>query len=473
MPSRLKSLMSIVALAGACAGGTACAAPVPATAAAAAAAAPTVSACAFPSPPAGHGAIYTDLVTAPVGAWVTVYGAGFGTAGTVTLGGTPQTVVTYGPSCVIFQVSGAGGELQVGPKAAGHVAVHKGRVLEAKPSSLRGVWSDARPGDVVYLRGGEYRSQYGEGDWYQDSTLETYKQARPTQPIALVGYPGEKPVILPLPDSRHSVIALGDGNSRQRRASNLVFANLAITGTGDCMFGGGDTTDGYGGPDETGATNIRVVNTVCTITDATNNTMTGMIATQGDGWKILGNVFHDPPNRAVIKNNHAIYIQGGADDVEVAYNQLVNLHVGHVIQIHQDGKAKLYENIHIHDNLLEAKVNTDMRGISVVEVDDASTVVIERNVLRNLGADFSGIAVYRGKVLILDNQFYGIRAQAISANGQRGGTLSIVASGNRFETVEGYPAVGAENGATMKDVRLANNRYCNTKALEPDPRPCQ
>jgi hypothetical protein len=465
--------MSIVAMAGGCAGGTACAAPVPATAAAVAAAAPTVSACAFPSPPAGHGAIYTDLVTAPVGAWVTVYGAGFGTAGTVTLGGTPQAVVTYGPSCVIFQVSGAGGELQVGPKAAGHVAVHKGRVLEAKPSSLRGVWSDARPGDVVYLRGGEYRSQYGEGDWYQDSTLETYKQARPAQPIALVGYPGEKPVILPLPGSQHSVIALGDGNSRQRRASNLVFANLAITGTGDCMFGGGDTTDGYGGPDETGATNIRVVNTVCTITDATNNTMTGMIATQGDGWKILGNVFHDPPNRAVIKNNHAIYIQGGADDVEVAYNQLVNLHVGHVIQIHQDGKAKLYENIHIHDNLLEAKVNTDMRGISVVEVDDASTVVIERNVLRNLGADFSGIAVYRGKVLILDNQFYGIRAQAISANGQRGGTLSIVASGNRFETVEGYPAVGAENGATMKDVRLANNRYCNTKALEPDPRPCQ
>ena len=440
---------------------------------AAPAATPAVTGCAFPSPPAAHGAIYTDLVTAPVGAWVTVYGSGFGATGDVTLGGTPQTVVAYGPACVIFKVSGAGGDLQVGSKAAGRVDVHNGRVLEAKPASLRGVWSGARPGDVIYLRGGTYQSQYGEGDWYMDSTLETYKQARPTQPIALVGYPGEKPVILSLPDSRHSVIALGDGNSRQRRASHLVFANLGITGTGDCIFGGGDTTDGYGGPDETGATNIRVVNTICTITDAESNTMTGMIATQGDGWKILGNVFHDPPNRAVIKNNHAIYIQGGADNVEVAYNQLVNLHMGHVIQIHQDGKAKLYENLHIHDNLLEARNNTDMRGISVVEVDDASTVVIERNILRNLGADFSAVAVYRGRVQILDNQFYGIRAQIISANGQRGGTLSIVASGNRFETVEGYPAVGAENGTSMKDVRLANNRYCNTKPLEPAPRPCQ
>jgi len=436
--------------------------------------APKPAACAFPSPPAARGAIYTDLVVAPVGAWVTVYGSGFGASGDVTLGGTAQTALLYSPTCVIFEVSGTGGDLKVGGKAAGQIEVHAGRVLEAKPSNLRGVWDGARAGDVIYLRGGNYQSQYGEGDWYQDSTLETYKQGRPTQPIALVGYPGEKAQFLPLPDSRHSVIALGDANSHQRRASNLVFANLAITGTGDCIFGGGDTTDGYGGPDETGATNIRIVNTVCTITDATNNTMTGMFATQGDGWKILGNTFHDPPNRAVIKNNHAIYIQGGADNVEVAYNQLVNLHVGHTIQIHQDGKAKLYENIHIHDNLLEAKLNTDMRGISVVEVDDASTVVIERNILRNLGADFSGVAVYRGKVLILDNQFFGIRAQAISANGQRGGTLSIVASGNRFETVEGYPAVGAENGASMKDVKLANNRYCgNTKALEADARPCQ
>ena len=468
MPSRMKFLITTGLLAG-----LAIAQPAAAAATVPAAGGPKPAACAFPSPPAARGAIYTDLVVAPVGAWVTVYGSGFGASGEVTLGGAPQEVLTYGPSCVIFTVSGPGGDLKVGPKAAGKLEVNPGRVLEAKPSSLRSVWSGAKPGDVIYLRAGNYQSQSGEGDWYQDATLETYKQGRPAQPIALVGYPGEKPMILPLPDSRHSVIALGDGNSHQRRASNLVFANLSITGTGDCIFGGGDTTDGYGGPDETGATNIRIVNTVCTITDATSNTMTGMFATQGDGWKILGNTFHDPPNREVIKNNHAIYIQGGADNVEVAYNQLVNLHVGHVIQIHQDGKAKLYENIHIHDNLLEAKVNTDMRGISVVEVDDASSVVIERNVFRNLGADFSGIAVYRGKVLILDNQFYGIRAQAISANGQRGGTLSIVASGNRFETVQGYPAVGAENGASMKDVKLANNSYCGIKELEPDPSPCK
>jgi hypothetical protein len=465
MPSRMKLLVVFVAVALATACESVDAAPPTQ--------APKPAACAYPAPPAAHGAIYTDLVTAPAGAWVTVYGAGFGGGGEVTLGGTPQTVITHGPACVIFQVSGPGGALAVGGKAAGNVAVHAGRVLEAKPSNLRGVWGGAKPGDVIYLRAGNYQSNYGEGDWYQDATLETYKHGKPGQPIALVGYPGEMPVIMQTPGATHSVIALGDGNARQRRAAHLVFANFSILGRGDCIFGGGDTTDGYGGPDETGGTNVRVVNLNCRITDAESNTMTGMIATQGDGWQIIGNTFIDPPNRAVIKNNHAIYIQGGADNVEVAYNQLVNLHMGHVIQIHQDGKAKLYENIHIHDNHLEAKNNTDMRGISVVEVDDASSVIIERNVLKNLGADFSGIAVYRGKVLVLDNQFFGIRAQALSANGQRGGKLSIVASGNRFETVSGYPAVGAENGASMDDVKLTGNRYCSVKAQESGAKPCQ
>jgi len=440
---------------------------------AAAAAPPKVSGCAFPAPPAAQGAIYTDLASAPVGAWVTVYGGGFGDAGEVKLGDAVQTVLSYSAKCVVFQVSGTGGALLVGGKSAGHLAVHAGRVIETKPSGLRGAWSSARPGDVVYLHGGTYQSVYGDGDWYNDSTLETYKQGKAGQPIAMLSYPGEVATLTSIPDSSHSVIALGDQNYHQRRAAHLVFANLNILGKGDCIYGGGDTTDPAGGPEESGATNIRIVNITCKITDAESNTMTGMIALQGDGWKILGSTFIDPPNRAVIKNNHAIYIQGGADDVEIAWNQLTNLHVGHVIQVHQDGRPFLYQNIYIHDNLLEGHVNTDMRGISVVNVDDASTVLIEHNLLRNLGQDFSGVVVYRGRVIIRDNAFYGIRANVINANGQQGGSLSIIASGNRFETVKGYKAVGAENGATMADVQLSGNRYCGQPAQETGSKPCQ
>jgi hypothetical protein len=240
-----------------------------------------------------------------------------------------------------------------------------------------------------------------------------------------------------------------------------------------CVGGGGDSSDSRGGPDESGAFGMRLVNLQCQLTRATGNTMTGMISLQGDGWKILGNTFVDPINREIINNNHAIYIQGGADDVEVAYNRLVNLHMGHVIQVHQDGKPKLYERVSIHDNLLEAQHPGDMRGINVANVDDSSTFTIERNTLRNLGQDFSGIAIYRGQAIVKDNLFFKVRAPNIVANGHAGGSRRIIASGNRFETVQGYKAIDAENGATLDDVKLSNNRYCGVAAQESGAKPCK
>lgn len=415
--------------------------------------------------------VYIDLSSAPVGARVTVYGAGFQPAGEVTLGGTKQTVLERTGERILFTVSGAGGELRVGDRAVGMLPVHPGRVLEATPSRLRGVWASARPGDVVYLRGGDYRSIAGEGDWAMDSTLETFKQGTATRPIALVGYPGERAVVQQYQPRAHSPIALGDG--QRRRAAHLTFANFVVVGEDACISGGGDTSNPRGGPDESGAVHIRVVGLRCELTNAEGNTMTGMISVQGDGWQILGNTFVDPPNRQIINNNHAVYLQGGADDVEVAYNRFVGLRMGHVIQVHQDGVGKLYERISIHDNLLQGLRSGDMRGINVANVDDGSSVSIERNILRNLGQDFSGIAIYRGSVSVRDNLFYGVRAPNILLNGQAGGSRRIVASGNRFQTVGGYRAVQTANGASLAEVELAGNHYCGMAAEERGARPCK
>ena len=211
---------------------------------------------------------------------------------------------------------------------------------------------------------------------------------------------------------------------------------------------------------------MRVVGNTCSINDANANTMGGMIGLQGDGWKVLGNTFVNPPNRVIIKNNHAVYIQNGADDVEIAYNNLVNLRMGHVIQVHQDGTPMRYSNIWIHDNLIESAQNTDTRGITVSNVDNESTVLIERNVLRNLGQNFSAISVYKGNVTIKDNRTYAIRAPVIAINASEGGNRSVIATGNRLEPLRGYAAIELY-GRPATEITLSGNAYCG---VAPHPR---
>ena len=408
-----------------------------------------------PSQPLGF---YTDVVTAPVGAWVTAYGTGFGTSGTVTLGGTTQVIRSYSATKVVFTVSGSGGALMVGGKSLGNFAVHSGRLLEATSANFGTIWDSVMPGDVIYLRAGTYNQTYGEGTWYQDCTLETYKDGTATQPIAILGYPGE--TVTWRNAGRHSPICLGDANHAGQKASWLTFADFNITGDATCIDGGGDTTIPAGGPDETGATNIRIVGLRCEITDTSDNTMTGMISIQGDGAKILGNTFINNPNRVIINNNHGIYIQNGADDVEVAYNIMDGLRMGHVIQIHQDGTPKLYERLNVHDNHLQGLQYGDMRGISVVNIADASTITIERNVFRHQGQGGWGcINLYRGQITVNDNDCRDSEG-GINVNGGYSGSRRVTGSGNAICPIAGYSAIGVEGGASLGDITLTGLLAC-------------
>jgi hypothetical protein len=337
--------------------------------------------------------------------------------------------------------------------------VHAGRVLEATPATFGIVWETVQPGDVLYLKAGSYAEVYGEGDWYQDCTLETYRQGSEMRPIAVVGYPGESVVWHNA--GRHSPICLGDANSSGRHAAWLTFANFDITADTTCIDFGGDTTDPTGGPDETGATNIRVVGLRCEITDTSENTETGMISIQGDGAKILGNRFVNDPAREVINNNHGIYIQNGADDVEVAYNILDGLRMGHVVQVHQDGAPKLYERISLHDNHFEGRAYGDMRGISIVNVADASKVEIARNTFRHQGQDGWGcINIYRGNVTVEANDCRDSQG-GVNLNGGYEGERAVTLNGNAICPVSGYPAIGIENGASAAEYALSDAVTCD------------
>ena len=78
--------------------------------------------------------------------------------------------------------------------------------------------------------------------------------------------------------------------------------------------------------------------------------MTGLMSSiGGDGWKVLGSRFSNNAP-APINNNHAIYVNVGADDIELAWNRFSNMRMGHVIQVYTDGPNRVYANIDIHDN---------------------------------------------------------------------------------------------------------------------------
>lgn len=388
-----------------------------------------------PTLPAG---VYSDLVSAPVGAYVTVYGIDSSVSSwPIHSHGNGKTVVRVPVSAPALTVDG-----QAIP-----VTVNAGRVIEATTSDLAAKFDAIQPGDVIYLHAGTYSGKYDTNGW-NEANFVLFTSGTAALPMAVVAYPGETVTIDntdPSGGGRPN-FQLGDG---ARKGSYFTIAGLNLLARADTIYGGGITSDSS--TPESGAAHVRVVGCTHTLTDATANTMTGIVSLQGDDWKVLGNTFHDPSNRVIINNNHGIYVQNGADDVEIAYNNLSSLHMGHTIQVHQDGTPMLYTNVWIHDNVIQGGSIDDQRGMTVSNVDTASTVTIERNTIRNVGQDFGGVTVYRGLVEVRNNVFENINGPGIQANGGGGGggTRTITESGNTFTNV--IADYSAENGASLSD----------------------
>lgn len=372
---------------------------------------------------------------------MTVYGIDAATAS--------WPVVRHGSGRTVVKVPKAAGPLTVG----GHpvaVRVRKGRVVVVDPSSLRAAVTGMRPGDTIYLRGGTYSGHYDNAGWNESNIVLDHGGTQ-AQPIALVAYPGAHPKLVNTgADSGgrpNFYLSAGPG----RLGSWVTIAGLTMIAEPAAIYGGGNTADSS--TPESGAAHVRVVGCHMTITDAQSNTATGIVSIQGDDWQVLGNTFVDPKHRAIINNNHGIYVQNGADDVEIADNTLVGLHLGHTIQIHQDGTPMLYSNIWIHHNRISGQQVDDQRGITVSNVADASTVVIEHNTISRVGQGFGAVTVYRGQVRIVRNTISSVNGPAIMLNGAIGGRRSVVYGANKISGVDG--TVVAVNGASRSEARKA------------------
>ncbi len=445
-----------------------------------------------PSPPVppptqsnGSHLFYSDLESGPntggqdgKGVFVTLRGKGFGDArGSkgVTIGsGAADRYLTWSDTRIVFQLGAAAKTGTIVVNGDGGAVsnplpftVRPGPIYFVTPGgtgagdynapmSPAAAYAAIIPGATFYFRGGSYPNQYGQLGWSDFSfVIGAAKRGTATNPVAFVGYPNETADF-----SGHGTFGLRDSN--ESLGDYLTIANLRMRCVTQCI-GGGANTNAFAEVAKSGAKGIRLVDNIMS-SNYTWNTQTGLVSIGADGWRVYGNELKDTGTTPPINNNHAIYVQVGSSDVDIGWNSLHDLRMGHLIQIHTD-TAFLYENVRIHDNLLTAAKPEDSRGINVGRTLAGSNGSIYNNVLRNLGQDFSGIALYSGTWNIFNNTFYAINASTglVWLNSSVGKPRAVIAN-NIFYSDGKSPYIGLVDGTAADQVSLTNNLYFNAGA---------
>jgi IPT/TIG domain len=425
---------------------------------------------------------YSDLDSGPEaggqdgnGVFVTLRGSGFGAVqGTKTVtvgGGAAARYLEWSNTRIVFQLGSTAktGSIVISGDA-GLVSnplpftVRSGPIYfvmpggtgtgtYAAPMSPTAAYAAITPGATFYFRGGSYTAQYGQLGWSEHSfVIGASKRGTPGNPVAFIGYPGETADF-----SQKGVFGLRD--SSESMGDYLTIANLRMHCESQCVSGGANT-NAYAEVAKSGAKGVRLIGNVMSAS-YTWNTQTGLVSIGNDGWRMYGNELKDTGTTPPINNNHAIYIQVGASDVDVGWNYLHDLRMGHLIQVHTD-TAFRYDNVRIHDNVLTAANTSDSRGINVGRTLDTSSGSIYNNVLSNLGQDFSAIAIYSGSWNIFNNTLYNIKASSgmIWLSGSIASPRASIVN-NIFVSDGTSPYLGLVSGTKWSQVTLTNNLYFN------------
>ena len=315
--------------------------------------------------------------------------------------------------------------------------------LSSAASAIRGNNQD----DIVYFRGGTYTTRVGTTTWGNDDFTFGSRESG----TAWIAYPNE-------------IVNVGDWRfyDGQGRADNVTIAGFYATGGDDVFFSGYGGT--AGSANEPGPVNTRIIGNDITTTYG-GNTQTGAVQTTGDGFRMLGNYVHDNGGNTIYNNNHSVYIQLGADDVEVAYNRFYNERLGHVIQVHTDGPMRQYDNVRIHSNVLQRGPNGNSRGTNVSGTTASSTIDIYNNVFDSIGQDFSVHISYTGTTRFFNNTILeGNGSNSFDGLVRMRGSSGSLDVRNNIIGDDGNSSsyVSAEGGASMgSNVTVDSNVYFN------------
>ena len=367
---------------------------------------------------------YSDLTSAPAGAYVTFWGRGFGQpqgSSTITLGGSDLEVVSWADRMIVIRVpaGAASGSVVVhtseGDSPGVSLRVHQGNLYFVSPSGDDGAaGSEASPfrsatrgrdavspGDVLYLRAGTWA---GEDQFEAALALYDLPSGTADRPVALVGYPGETAVIGD--NSTLRGIHLYHGDNRDSPLDYLTISRLTIRGS--CVgvtIVSGNSHGRLVGNEFTGA------NSVCD--DAAIS-----VTTTATDWKFLGNWIHGNGGN---KLQHGIYLGGFGtnSDIEIAWNRIEDQRGGRGIQIYGHLGGDRVQDVAIHDNEI---YDIDRDGLLLGQTDADTLEIANIRIFNNL---FSGAGRCTGHAIRVGNRTatgISISHNTLSDNG--GGTQS-------------------------------------------------
>ena len=427
---------------------------------------------------------YSDLNSGPntggennQGVYVTISGNNFGAtrgSGYVTVGGGQVTnYPVWTNTKIVFQLGAAtaSGNIVVisgtGESSNGlPFTVRAGRIFFVSPTgtgsgnvtspmSPYNVTNNIQAGDTYYFRAGAYSGTFSGTGWTNANfVFGASQRGTPASPVALVGYPGEVATLVAPAGSNNIALANGDANASASNASAyMTFANFTIVGGENCISGGG-----FYSYAKSGAPGVRVVNNILSAT-YTGNTMSGLIVFQADHWRIWGNEIKDTGTTPPINNNHAIYVTVASSDVDIGWNYLHNLRMGHVIQVHTDAGGTpgcyTFTDVRIHDNVITATNIDDSRGINFGHTCSDSYGAVYNNILYHLGQSFSAIAAYTGTWKVYNNTLYDIHSDPMVWVTEAG----IIEAKNNVFYSNGTGGYIGPAGTSWSQLTLSNNLY--------------
>lgn len=309
--------------------------------------------------------LYTDIVTGPNtggegnnGAYLTIFGNGFGASGTVTINGIAaasvkqwtDTKITVQPGSAVtsgaIKVTSGGGDSNTDQT----FTVVPGKIFFvsltgndstcvagdiARPCrNIQNTFnrSDFGPGDHIVVRGGNWSDEYTR---YGSFFSVVDKSGTAAAPMVIMGYPTETVTLVRTTQDR--------GIHSWNTAGHFVIANFHL----DARQWG--VSIGL----TPGTVDVRVVNNeVFNFYEDSG----GAAAIDGSGkqYRIFGNHVHDNGGS---KLYHGLYFDsrdttnGGPDDIEIAYNHIHHQTGGRGIQIYGDTGTPI-KNVRIHHNLI-------------------------------------------------------------------------------------------------------------------------
>lgn len=422
---------------------------------------------------------FTDLVSAPAGAYVTAFGRGFGSqdaSSSVTLSGAACRILSWTDGEIEFQLPrpATAGDLVVTTSAGASppqkLGVHSGKLYfvaqdgnDAWSGTLDSAGGSDGPfatltrgrdalaaGDVLYVRTGTFTAL---DNYNAILSLRDVPTGTSALPVALVAYPGEHPVLGDNTLPRSFSLYRGDAGPP---LEYLTIAKFTLRPSCD-------------GIEAIGSDHGRfVANEISGATDACEN---GTVEAQGTSdWKILGNFIHDNGNT---KLEHGVYLggYGSQQNWEIAYNRIGNQTGGRAIQLYGHQPADRIEHVSIHDNeIFEIDRDGIVLGATDADVLTLTDIRIYNNVFHQAGRCVGhGVRIGNdtaSAVSVLHNTFYDNGSGGVACDqstGSPGGQVVVEAAVDVKLENDVFVALGAETTADLQVVPAtftgSNNLY--------------